>query len=119
MTLEVDRGAIGRTARRLQRGLHALLMSRLWCLRGLKPSGAPPLPLLAPISVRHPRVSTISWVPRSTEPHPGRPATLTHSHCKPVAVMPIVSCNAALLALLFVGLSPRTEALGQTRGPGL
>jgi hypothetical protein len=41
MTLVADRGSIGRTTRRLQRGSHALLMPRLWCLRGLKSSCAP------------------------------------------------------------------------------
>ena len=55
VALVVDRGATLRPAGLPHRGLHALLISRLWCLRGLRPRAAPPWPLLAPTSGRPPQ----------------------------------------------------------------
>jgi hypothetical protein len=60
----VNRGAIGRPAGLLHRGLHALLMSRLWFTVS-KPSGAP-LPSVAPSCCCPPQgVNELSGVPRS------------------------------------------------------
>ena len=58
VALVVDRGTIRRPAWLPNDGLHALLTSRRWCLRGLKPSGVPPLPLVLPT------VPASGWQPR-------------------------------------------------------
>ena len=48
VTLVVERAANGRPVGLPTGGLHALLMSKRWCLRGLKPGGASPWSLKAP-----------------------------------------------------------------------
>lgn len=55
VVLVEDRGAIRRRRGLLQRGLHALLISRLWCFTVSRPSGVPPWPLGAPAAGRLPR----------------------------------------------------------------
>ena len=60
VTLVVDRGAIRHPVGLPTDGLHAMFTSRLWCLRGLKPSGAPPFLTLAPTSGCPPQM-TSDW----------------------------------------------------------
>ena len=73
VALVVNRGAIRRPLGLPADGLHAMLMPKLWhaetvVLHGLKPSGAPPWPLMAPTSGRPPQgVNVVLGAPQQLQ----------------------------------------------------
>ena len=108
VTLKVDRGAIRRPGGAAEPWLARVAHSKLWCLRGLKPSGVPPWPLRAPASGHLPDVA----VPAPDGGPGGRPhgvnavpASPTRRVCASTTSSTVISPSTTKSCVVHIALS--------------